>query len=118
MDGRGRALDNIFVERLWRSVKHKDVYLKGYTSMSDLLLGLIEYFVYYNTERPHQSLNYNIPDQVYWTVNGGGAMIVDKYGATEKTHSETKTENRGSAVQLPTIQAVEKLHEELLRKIN
>ena len=100
MDGRGRALDNIFVERLWRSVKHEDVYLKGYASMSDLLLGLTEYFVYYNTERPHQSLNYNTPDQVYWTANGGGAMIVDKYSATEKTHSETKTENRGSAVQL------------------
>ena len=53
MDGRGRALDNIFVERLWRSIKHEDVYLKGYATMSELLIGLTEYFVYYNTERPN-----------------------------------------------------------------
>ena len=46
MDGRGRALDNIFVERLWRTVKHEDVYLKGYESMPDLLLGLMQYFLY------------------------------------------------------------------------
>ena len=91
MDGRGRALDNIFVERLWRSVKHEDVYLKGYATMSDLLLGLTEYFMFYNTERMHQSLGYNTPDEVYLTANGGGARIVDKY---------SKTENRGSAVPL------------------
>ena len=55
MDGRGRALDNIFVERLWRSVKHEDVYLKGYATVPELLLGLTEYFVFYNMERTHQS---------------------------------------------------------------
>jgi putative transposase len=54
MDGRGRALDNIFVERLWRSVKHEDVYLKSYAAMSEARLGLDEYFVFYNGERPHQ----------------------------------------------------------------
>ena len=47
MDGRGRALHNIFVERLWRSVKHEDVYLKGYATMPELLIGLTEYFVFY-----------------------------------------------------------------------
>jgi putative transposase len=56
IDGRGRALDNIFVERIWRSVKHEDVYLKGYTTMPELLLGLTEYFVFYNAESMHQSL--------------------------------------------------------------
>ena len=65
MDGRGRALDNIFVERLWRSVKYEDVYLKGYVSMSDLLLGLTEYFAFYNGERPHQALGNRTPDAVY-----------------------------------------------------
>ena len=64
MDGRGRALDNIFVERLWRSVKHEDVYLKGYVNMPDLKLGLTEYFEFYNTERAHQSLGYLTPLQV------------------------------------------------------
>ena len=80
MDGRGRAFDNIFVERLWRSVKYEDVYLKGYQSMGELTLGLTEYFAFYNSERPHQSLGYETPDRVYRTAVGGGALIVDKYG--------------------------------------
>jgi putative transposase len=54
MDGRGRALDNIFVERLWRNVKHEDVNLKGYATMGELTMGLAQYFAYYNGERPHQ----------------------------------------------------------------
>ncbi len=99
MDGRGRALDNIFVERLWRNVKHEDVYLKGYATMPALLLGLTEYFALYNTARPHQSLGYATPDQVYRTASGGGARIVDKYIKTEKASLE-KEQNRGSAVPL------------------
>ena len=79
MDGRGRAFDNIFVERLWRSVKHEDVYLKGYASMGELMLGLTEYFAFYNGERPHQSLDHKTPDVVYRTAIGGGARIVDKF---------------------------------------
>ena len=80
MDGRGRALDNIFIERLWRSVKYEDVYLKGYTSMSELLLGLTEYFAFYNGERPHQALGNRTPDAVYRMGEGGGASIVDRFG--------------------------------------
>jgi putative transposase len=79
MDGRGRPLDNIFVERLWRSVKHEDVYLKGYATLPELLVGLTEYFVFYNTKRPHQSLGYSTPDAVYLEASGGGATIVDKF---------------------------------------
>ena len=79
MEGRGRALDNIFVERLWRSVKHEDVYLKGYDDVPELQLGLTEYFDFYNTERPHQSLGDLTPIQVYRTGSGGGARIVDKF---------------------------------------
>ena len=86
MDGRGRAFDNIFVERLWRSVKHEDVYLKGYATMGELMVGLTEYFVFYNSERPHQSLGHKTPDAVYRCAIGGGAMIVDKFGgAVEET---------------------------------
>ena len=80
MDGRGRAFDNIFVERLWRSVKHEDVYLKGYGSMGDLMIGLAKYFAFYNGERPHQSLGQRTPSVVYQTAMGGGAMIMDKFG--------------------------------------
>jgi putative transposase len=79
MDGRGRVFDNIFVERLWRDVKHEDVYLKGYATMGELMVGLAEYFVFHNDERPHQSLGYKTPDVVYRTAIGGGAMIVDKF---------------------------------------
>ena len=71
-DGRGRALDNIFVERLWRSVKYEDVYLKGYAGVPGLLLGLADYFEFYNSERFHQSLDYLTPDGVYRTGSGGG----------------------------------------------
>jgi len=84
MDGRGRAYDNIFVERLWRSVKHEDVYLHGYATMGELLIGLTKYFAFYNTERPHQSLENQTPEVVHKTSSGGGAMIVDKYRSREK----------------------------------
>ena len=88
MDGRGRALDNIFVERLWRSVKHEDVYLKGYATLPELLLGLTEYFVFYSTQRAHQSLDYSTPDAVYRRASGGGASIVDKFTEREKVRPE------------------------------
>lgn len=80
MDGRGRVFDNIFVERLWRNVKYEDVYLKGYATMGELMLGLAEYFAFYNGERPHQSLGDMTPDVVYRTAIGGRAIIVDKFG--------------------------------------
>ena len=64
-DGRGRALDNIFVERLWRSVKYEDVYIKDYQSVADAVNNLRAYFTFYNHERLHQSLDYQTPAQVY-----------------------------------------------------
>ncbi len=75
MDGRGRAFDNIFVEQLWRSVKHEDVYLKDYATMGELMVGLAAYFAFYNGERPRQSLGQKTPDAVYRTAIGGGAVI-------------------------------------------
>ena len=93
MDGRGRALDNIFVERLWRSVKYEDVYLKGYAGVPELLLGLADYFEFYNSERFHQSLDYLIPDEVYRTASGGGAKIVDKFSEKETSRTETEVES-------------------------
>jgi len=65
MDGRGRALDNIFVERLWRSVKYEEIYLNDYTSVPEVKGGLRRYFDFYNVERLHQSLNYRTPAAVY-----------------------------------------------------
>lgn len=66
MDGRGRAMDNIFVERLWRTVKYEDVYLHDYRSMQEAYEGLKKYFEYYNNQRQHQSLGNRTPREVYW----------------------------------------------------
>ena len=64
-DGRGRALDNVYVERLWRSVKYEEIYLKGYETAGDLRRGLRKYFLHYNHSRPHQSLGYLTPAEIY-----------------------------------------------------
>jgi len=69
MDGRGRAADNIFTERLWRSVKYEEVYLNDYQSPREARLGLSRYFHFYNFERPHQALNYQTPAAVYAVNN-------------------------------------------------
>ena len=68
MDGRGRASDNVFVERLWRSVKYEDIYIRGYEAVPELDRGLGRYFAFYNDERPHQSLGYRTPAAVYREV--------------------------------------------------
>jgi len=66
MDGRGRALDNIFVERLWRTVKYEDIYLKNYENVPALVDGLNRYFSFYNEERLHQHLDYSTPEEVHF----------------------------------------------------
>ncbi len=65
MDGRGRAFDNIFIERLWRSVKYEEVYLHDYRTPAQARLGLGRYFEFYNRQRPHQALDYRTPAEVY-----------------------------------------------------
>jgi len=72
MDGKGRCLDNVFVERLWRTVKYEDVYLRGYETVLELARGLRRYFGYYNDERPHQSLDYRRPAEVYRAARATG----------------------------------------------
>lgn len=67
MDGRGRALDNVFIERLWRSVKYEDIYLRDYGSVPELEQGLTDYFRFYNQERPHSSLDGRTPAEVHWS---------------------------------------------------
>lgn len=66
MDGRGRAYDNIFIERLWRSVKYEHIYLHDYQSVRELEQGLADYFMFYNDQRPHQALGYKTPTQVHF----------------------------------------------------
>ena len=71
MDGRGRAIDNVFIERLWRSVKYEEVYLKDYADGWEAENSLAAYFRFYNEERIHQSLDYRTPAAVYADRNGG-----------------------------------------------
>jgi putative transposase len=66
MDGRGRCMDNIFTERLWRSVKYEEVYLKNYQALTEAEAGINHYFQFYNTKRKHQSLDYKTPYEVYF----------------------------------------------------
>jgi len=66
MDISGRAYDNIFVERLWRTVKYEEIYLKEYNNVRDLKENLQRYFNFYNNDRPHQSLGYRTPEEIYY----------------------------------------------------
>lgn len=68
MDGKGRWRDNVFVERLWRSVKYEDIHIKAYSSIAEARQGLSEYFEFYNRRRRHQSLDRRTPDDVYWST--------------------------------------------------
>ena len=103
MDGRGRAADNIFVERLWRTVKYEDVYLQNYETLPAVQAGLKTYFSFYNGERGHQSLGYQTPDSVYATGQGGGAKIIDQYGRPSAS-GESPRPRDPSARQGPTQQ--------------
>ena len=66
MDGRGRALDNIYVERLWRTLKYEEIYLHHYEDVKELKIAINRYFNFYNTERFHRSLDYETPDEIYY----------------------------------------------------
>jgi putative transposase len=66
MDGKGRWIDNVFVERLWRSVKYEDIYLHAYETPREVKAALTSYFSFYNVRRPHQSLEYRTPDEMYF----------------------------------------------------
>jgi putative transposase len=92
---------HVFVERLWRDVKHEDVYLKGYATVPEVQTGLTEYFVFCNSERTHQSLDYSTPDKVYRTASGGGARIVDKF----KEKNVVLPQKTGQPAELQSIEA-------------
>lgn len=90
MDGRGRAFDNIFTERLWRSVKYEDVYLKDYETVDAARAGLGEYFRFYNTARPHQALGYRTPAEVHFGVEGSECNNVTGVNKKEKEAKRKK----------------------------
>jgi putative transposase len=90
MDGRGRVFDNIFTERLWRSVKYEDVYLKDYEAVDEARRGLAEYFRFYNTDRPHQALGYRTPAEVHFGTVGTRCNNVTGVNKKEKEAKRKK----------------------------
>jgi putative transposase len=75
MDGKGRWIDNVFIERLWRSVKYEEVYLHGYTNGTEARTALTRYFSFYNLRRSHQALEYRTPDEVYFDALAASTPI-------------------------------------------
>jgi len=76
MDGKGRYNDNLFIERLWRTVKYEEVYLKAYQDAREARVGIGDYFRFYNSTRPHQSLDYRTPAEVFYSI-----MVEDTNGS-------------------------------------
>ncbi len=75
MDGRGRCMDNVFVERLWRSIKYEEMYLKAYQNGTEARKGIGAYLAFYNQERPHQALGYRSPGQVFQAVSSQRCLL-------------------------------------------
>ena len=78
------------------------MYLKGYANMAELMVGLAQYFAFYNAQRPHQLLGYQTPDQVYRTGGGGGALIIDRFGDDEMPEEVSSTGQRRAAEEVET----------------
>ncbi len=83
MDGKGRATDNIFIERLWRSVKHEEIYLNDYATTEELRKALRKYFHFYNTERPHHTFDEATPLETYKQSTGEAEMKTGKTAQAE-----------------------------------
>ena len=91
MDGRGRCMDNVFVERLWRSIKYEEVYLKAYQNGTEARKGIGAYLAFYNQERPHQALGYRSPGQVFHAVSLSHKSPSLIYAKTVMTSSDFNT---------------------------
>ena len=89
MDGKGRYQDNIFVERLWRTVKYEEVYLKAYANVLEAKRGLEDYFRFYNGLRPHQALGYQTPAEVFHENHG----VVERYSEERRCSPQQGTEH-------------------------
>ncbi len=92
MDGKGRYQDNIFVERLWRSVKYEEVYLKAYQTVAEARTGISAYLEFYNHQRPHQALGYRTPAEVYLSDQEAKEVMVNEAGLTPEVVIPNSTE--------------------------
>ena len=76
MDGKGRWIDNVFIERLWRSVKYEDIYLRAYENERELQAAPTRYFYFYNRRRIHQSREYQTPNEIYYATSVGEPLVI------------------------------------------
>jgi putative transposase len=93
MDGKGRCMDNIFVERLWRSLKYEEVYLNAYASVAEAKAGIGAWLDFYNEERQHQSLGYRTPRQIYHddlSISGRSALPTGSASPASRARSESR----------------------------
>ena len=104
MDGRGRVMDNIFIERLWRSLKYEDIYIKEYETVKQLYQGLEQYFDFYNYERPHQSLGYKTPAMVYFGIDNVQKMRDNIAKEKSYSHIHKKKEKKQKKEKLLQLQ--------------
>jgi putative transposase len=102
MDGKGRALDNVFVERLWRTVKHEHIYLHEYATVKELSAGLRKFFEFYNNERLHQSLGYLTPQEVHQKKLGSRHLSDNSvtYHAIERMSCGTSSSSRNQILSI------------------
>ena len=105
MDGKGRCLDNIFCERLWRSLKYEEVYLKAYETVAEAKREIGNWFAFYNDERPHQALNYSTPQQ-FFAANNACAYVVNARALTTSTQAQQPPRREDSRDQTDLIQSV------------
>jgi putative transposase len=91
MDGRGRATDNAFIERVWRSVKQEKIYINKYENGTELWMALVEYFNFYNHDRPHQSLNYKMPAKLYQPSVMNKLTVINKEKEAKRNFTSSIT---------------------------
>ena len=103
MDGRGRYMDNIFVERLWRSVKYEEAYLKAYQSVAEARACIGAYLRFYNDERPHQALGYRTPHQMFETEHRLVDVMDDAGQPTAPTEQERRCPEDLQLVRYPQL---------------
>lgn len=115
MDGKGRFMDNIFIERLWRSLKYEDVYIKAYASMAEARVGIGGYLAHYNDERPHQSLDYQTPREVFESGLWACGRSAKEPTGCASPMSPAKAGNMGKCSPSPTCPQAQQQQSEIYR---
>ena len=87
MTGKGRCHDNIYIERFWRSIKYEEIYLNDYDNVAELKSAIMKYIEFYNNQRPHQSLNYETPSEVYLEEKLPMDMCINQLASSQILHT-------------------------------